>query len=264
MGEQPETDYHSIICERRTKKVRTEDKNGVWALHRDGALWSIDHVPSGGLAGRGSEVWARSVLARLGEKAPEYGANALFGSTSWAIDYGPQTRAVSQILRVPPEQWARLSEEQVAENLAAEWETRANCATAEVERLTGEVERLRDAERAADSLTEKLQEQLSESAMTAALEAQTSADLRAVNDVLRAQLAEAARAGAEWVTDGNTLRLVVRRVTEASVGAVVSSDRGADWTVRVSGGPSAQGFQPGDCSTEQAKRIVETVSGVRP
>jgi hypothetical protein len=128
-------------------------------------------------------------------------------------------------------------------NLAAEWETRANCATAEVERLT---------------------EQLREASMTAAREAQTSADLRAVNDVLRAQLAEAARAGAEWVTDGNTLRLVVRRVTEASVGAVVSSDRGADWTVRVSGGPSAQGFQPGDCSTEQAKRIVETVSGVRP
>lgn len=128
-------------------------------------------------------------------------------------------------------------------NLAAEWETRANCATAEVERLT---------------------EQLREASMTAALEAQTSADLRAVNDALRAQLAEATRMGVEWVTDGNTLRLVVRRVTEASVGAVVSSDRGADWTVRVSGGPSAQGFEPGDASTEQAKRIVETVSGVRP
>ena len=111
---------------------------------------------------------------------------------------------------------------------------------------------------------ERLTEQLREASLTAALEAQTSADLRAVNDVLRAQLAEAARAGAEWVTDGNTLRLVVRRVTEASVGAVVSSDRGADWTVRVSGGPSAQGFQPGGASTEQAKRIVETVSGVKP
>jgi hypothetical protein len=109
-----------------------------------------------------------------------------------------------------------------------------------------------------------LEAQLREASMTAALEAQTSADLRAVNDALRAQLAEATRMGVEWVTDGNTLRLVVRRVTEASVGAVVSSDRGADWTVRVSGGPSAQGFEPGDASTEQAKRIVEMVAGVRP
>jgi hypothetical protein len=62
-------------------------------------------------------------------------------------------------------------------NLAAEWETRANCATAEVERLT---------------------EQLREASMTAALEAQTSADLRSVNDTLRAQLAEAQRGSSEF------------------------------------------------------------------
>jgi len=154
------------------------------------------------------------------------------------------------------------------ERVQAAWAAAAAaCAPGEGHDLATSQERERQAIEAAKEMEaerDRLTEQLREASLTAALEAQTSADLRAVNAALRAQLAEATRTGVEWVTDGNTLRLVVRRVTEASVGAVVPSDRGADWTVRVSGGPSAQGFEPGDASTEQAKRIVEMVAGVRP
>jgi hypothetical protein len=187
----------------------------------------------------------------------------------------------------------RLDELKMLGNLAAEWETRANCATSEVERLTGEVGKLRDAERAADK-------------HIGTLEAQTSADLRSVNDVLRARLADAedvrrdeaeverlraevadvrtfahfeankARALAEqlrsgpvtcakWVGGEDGHRLVIPETLLGSVFDSDPSDASVSWRVE----PTVEwGVQSGTVddrgNVAAAKRIVEALTGVKP
>jgi hypothetical protein len=146
----------------------------------------------------------------------------------------------------------RLDELKMLGNLAAEWETRANCATSEVERLTGEVGKLRDAERAADK-------------HIGTLEA-TCADLRSVNDVLRAQLAEAqaeaarARANGGWENHGDGGHVLIQ---SRQVAQVTESETGGFRFVNNMG--CGQGGADGWAGNlELAKRLAETAAGVRP
>ena len=215
-------------------------------------------------------------------------------------------------------------------NLAAEWETRANCATAEVERLTahlreveaerlrlaGDVDRLRDELSAAhmrlsgakaleaqmdtlDATTATLRADL-EQAREQLREASMSADLRRVNDVLRARLADAedvrrdeaevermraevadyarqlreAQKRTTWeVRDDGSRALVRCLIIHEQVGLAhltdVGDQRGATYAYEVPGGVRGGGVHTDpNRDPEQAlcaaQRIVETLTGVRP
>lgn len=88
---------------------------------------------------------------------------------------------------------------------------------------------------------------------------------------LRRELAEARAAGEEratWTIDGDTRRLVMRRIVEERVGVVISDAHGgATWSVDANGHSASGHCPPGQVPEQAAERAqanVEAVAGVRP